>query len=467
MPGLRPALLRLTLLAVLLLTACTPVAGTPGLEATRLTPTPRSTATQTLTPTPARLIDLEPQAVEDTHIQVWHAFTGPAAETFLQQAALFNTLNEWGIVVFPTAFASHPDLFDAVDAALGSADLPEMAAALPEQTLAWDAGGVVVDLGPYLGDYRYGLSAAELSDIPSVFWAQDETGGRRLGVPALRSGSFLFYNQTWAGELGFEGPPVNAEEFRRQVCAANASFRLDEVEQNDGYGGWIVDADSLGVLSWLLAFDGGVTEGNGYRFATPPNQAALEFLKGLYDDNCAWITTQPSAFDPFARRTALFISADLSEVPLANLAMAQAGNADEWTVLPFPGPQGRAMVVYGPSYSLLETTPEGQLAAWLFIRWLLSAENQSRWAQATGLFPLRASALAALADYSLEHPQWDAAVGYLSAAETVPRLASWRTVRYVLGDGALHIFRFDLPLEDIPAVLEQMDATAADLAGGE
>ncbi len=91
-------------------------------------------------------------------------------------------------------------------------------------------------------------------------------------------------------------------------------------------------------------------------------------------------------------------------------------------------------MAYGPSYSVLKSTPEKQLAAWLFARWLLSPESQSRWVEATGLFPLRIPP-GDIGPYRAASPQWQAAVGYLSLAQGVPQLASWRKVRYVLEDG--------------------------------
>ena len=68
--------------------------------------------------------------------------------------------------------------------------------------------------------------------------------------------------------------------------------------------------------------------------------------------------------------------------------MAAADNADTWTVLGFPGPDQTGVVIYGSSYVVLKSTPQQQLASWLFVRWLLSPENQMKWVEVTGLFPL-------------------------------------------------------------------------------
>jgi hypothetical protein len=69
-----------------------------------------------------------------------------------------------------------------------------------------------------------------------------------------------------------------------------------------------------------------------------------------------------------------------------------------------------------------------------------------------------------LGDYSNSHPQWAQAVTLLDVAEIQPQMSSWRTVKYVLGDGTYSIFRLNLPTSDIPSVLEEMQGTAEDLS---
>ncbi|MBU2610934.1 MAG: hypothetical protein KJ606_08330, partial [Chloroflexi bacterium] len=229
----------LTLLAAFVFSACGPSTATttPAPNSTlrqaqggasgRLTGTPSATPTPANTPTPTHRIEVTPDALRGIRIQVWHAFSGPAANVFTTQLAQFNTLNQWGIVVYQSAHGNYSTLFDSVDSALATSRQPDLVVALPEQSLTWEAKGAVVDLNPYVFDPTWGLTANEIADIPAVFWMQDQVDGKRLGVPAQRSARFLFYNQTWARELGFTRPPATAKEFRTQACAANQSKRQD------------------------------------------------------------------------------------------------------------------------------------------------------------------------------------------------------------------------------------------------
>ena len=116
---------------------------------------------------------------------------------------------------------------------------------------------------------------------------------------------------------------------------------------------------------------------------------------------------------------------------------------------------------------MFESDDVTQLASWLFMRWMLSPENQARWVQSTGLFPLRTSTMNLLADYSASHPQWAEAVKLLPSGEITPQLGSWRLVRVMLEDGFRDMFDTirhpDLTDGQVPLILKQMDETAADL----
>jgi ABC-type glycerol-3-phosphate transport system substrate-binding protein len=471
-----PRLTGFLLAAALLLSACGPVTAVPTSDSSA-TNTPDATEQPipaTVTPTRVPSINVDESSLRGIRVQVWHALNGASEEAFLSLMARFNSVNGWDITVDQTSQGDYPSLTDAVDGSLASASGPDLVIALPEQALAWNVSGAVVGLDPYINDSKWGLTDnGGAADFPAVFWQQDEVAKRRLGVPAERSARYLFYNVTWARELGFDTPPVTSDDFRAQACAANASFRTDADPADDGYGGWLVDADWQTVYPWLLAFGGGVTDGGQYSFRTDQNEAALNFLKGLKDEGCAWMAIDPENptglntgpfYEQFARRSALFITGDLTEAAALTETLTRMNSTDKWTVIAFPGSETRAITVYGPSYTMLASTPERQLAAWLFVRWMLAPENQVKWVTKAGTLPLRASILNQFSNYQSTNPQWGAAVNLLPVAQGVPQLATWSTIRYVLQDGTMEIFRMNLPLDQIPAVLDEMDATAEELS---
>jgi ABC-type glycerol-3-phosphate transport system substrate-binding protein len=408
---------------------------------------------------------IEPETLRGIGLQLWHPWLGVEASLLDSQVAEFNQSNEWGITVRGAGQSGYTELYNNVTAALPGSDRPHLAVALPEHAVGWDEAGYVVDLVDYVDDPLYGLARDQVTDFPAVFWAQDSLAGRRLGVPAQRSARFLLYNQSWAHQLGHRRPPQSPDEFREQACDAHQSMGADDDPTNDGQGGWLVDPDSRTFLSWLTAFGGGVLDGNGFRFLTPKNLEALVFIKALHDDGCAWLApSEDDAATAFAARRALLTSAGLEDLPEYSRAMAAAENADTWTVMSFPGPEQSALAGYGSSFVILQSSPEQQLASWLFIRWMLSPDNQVRWVEATGLFPLRASMMELLEEYARSHPQWSDAVEFASEAQIEPQSASWRQVRVMLSDGFEAMFRSNTAAGRVAEVLALMDRTSRDLS---
>lgn len=458
-------LLALLLLLASLLSACAPP--TP-LTPTQIPP-PSATREPSVAATPTQAVsklNIETEALRGAQVTVWHPWFGAEASLFESQVAQFNTVNEWGIVVRAEGKFNYGELFTQTDAALKDSTNPDMVIALPEHVVGWR--GKVVDLNVYMRDPDYGMTALEMSEFPTVIWMQDEVDGMRLGMPAQRTGRFLLYNQTWARELGFLSAPETSFDFEEQACAANQALAKDADENNDALGGWLIDTHTATPLGWMSAFGGGVQEENGYRFLAEENIEAFKFLKVLQRKGCAWVaSTATPAPDRFAGRQALFATASLEDFVEYSRAFGALGGRDEWVVLPFPGPEETAFVVYGSSFVVFESDDVTQLASWLFIRWMLGAENQVKWVQSTGLFPLRASTVDLLADYSATHPQWAQAVKLLPGGSMVPKLASWRTVRVMLSDGFSNMFDTirnpDLTDGQVPLVLKQMEETANEL----
>ena len=451
---------------LLVLSACAPA--TPFISGTNTSPpSVTENAPSTDTPAPAESsLEVEKEALRGVQVEVWHPWFGAEASLFQSQVAQFNTENEWGIIVNGQSQGNYSELFLQTTAAVEDLSYPQIVIGFPEYALEWQEH--IVDLTPYVSDPVYGLSTADVSDFPEVIWTQDEVDGKRFGVPAQRTARFLLYNESWARELGFEAPPDTPAEFEEQACVAHEAVGADENPDNDSLGGWLIDTQAMTPLSWMIAFGGGVQEEEGYRFLTPGNIAAFRFVKTLQQKNCAWVASPdlPVA-DRFAVRQALFAIASLEDLPEQARAFSAANSTDEWTVLEFPGEERDALVVYGSSFLVFESDEATQLASWLFLRWLLSPENQARWVQSTGLFPLRNSTMQLLGEYATSHPQWADAVNLLSEGETTPQLASWRLVRVMLEDGFRDMFDTirhpDLTDGQVPLILKQMDDTAEDL----
>jgi ABC-type glycerol-3-phosphate transport system substrate-binding protein len=399
-------------------------------------------------------------ALKGVQITVWHPWYGVESSLFDTFVKEFNEKNEWGIKVSAESQINFTNLYENVTDSMAMTQKPDMVIALPEHALEWNKDGMVTDLMPYAQDPLYGIGS---SDIPNVFWNQDHFGEKRLGLPAQRTARFLLWNETWAGEIGFDSSPDTPDDFKQQACRAQKAMLKDALPQNDFMGGWYVDTEPMTAYAWLLAFEGGVLDGSNYRFLTPHNIEAFTFLRELSESTCAWQAANTDSVTAFAGREAMFITASLEDLPSVARAFASAKNTDTWKVISFPGANEDALVVYGSSYVILKSTNEKQLAAWLFARWLLDNKQDARWVEATHLFPIRTSTMSLLGDYEKTHPQWAQAIKLLPQGEIQPQLASWRKVKIMLGDGFTHMYAVNIPSGQVPAILAQMESTAREM----
>jgi ABC-type glycerol-3-phosphate transport system substrate-binding protein len=451
------------LLSAILLGACTPTvtlltgepASSPIAQATLKPP-----AVSTTTPAPTHVPDLgaSPSALKDVEVVAWHGWDGSSASLFAQMAAEFTLSNRWGVKVKVVPQHNLNLLAVEVDKSLAAAEHPDIVVALPEQLLGWKDS--LADLSLYVSQPDLGL---DQKDFTPAFWGQSLVDGVRYGVPAARSARFMFYNASFARTLGFNDAPKTLDEFRKQACAANAYWKMDSDLTNDGYGGLALDVSPnwQTPYSWLAASGGQVFAEGEFHFKTPENLAALDFVSQLRKDDCAWPSSSTSNYDHFAARRALFITGNLSNLAEQKAAFTAAASTDEWTLLPFPGQQS-AIVGYGPDYGVLKSDAKRQLAAWLFVRWMLEPENQARWAAETGLLPVRISALEQLKSQRSSNPQWSAALDLIAQVKPYPQTAQWGTISRVLADGFIAYFG-NFSNNTLEGVLGEMDTTVEEL----
>ena len=131
----------------------------------------------------------------------------------------------------------------------------------------------------------------------------------------------------------------------------------------------------------------------------------------------------------------------------------------------FPGPDGDVMLVDSPGLMVTADTPENQMAAWLFARYLLSPEVQAELVQSGFSLPVRESTLGLLAYFADQYPQWAQAVELMDIARPIPISSGWGIGQWVLQDGFYRLLQGDI--DDLPTILEEVDALVAELEARE
>ncbi|PWH15490.1 MAG: hypothetical protein DDG60_05825 [Anaerolineae bacterium] len=456
-------LLSVTAWVAFLLVACSPVVtlitrppeATPTVQVDFGLVTPVPPPTRAILPSPTPPMRLNPEIARGVEVQAWFS----ADLWFLEQlAADFNATNPWEIKLSLVSYPNLNRLAQAVSDSLTGDSHPDLVLALPEQLTGWrDA---LLDLTPYAAHREWGVAREEI--LP-VFWEQSHRAGTQIGLPVIRSGRYLFYNVTWARELGFSAAPRTWDEFRAQACAANAFWKSDSDPTNDGFGGLALETFSnwQTPYGWIRAAGGEVIAKEAYHFADEKNAAALEQLVELRTTGCAWLPTTLTNFENLATRRALFITGSLADLPAQRAAFSAAGSADEWTLIAFPG-QSPTVPVYGLDAALFSSDERRELAAWLFLRWLLTPEAQVRLARASDLFPVNQAAFDLLRGDFSANPQKGAAVALLKDAIGYPGAPGWDLASRVFADGFFNLF-LAFPNGSVQSTLQQMDAVVNDL----
>lgn len=416
--------------------------------------------TITSTATPEFLVPLN--TLESRQILLWHPWAGETGTKMAQWVDGFNASNEWGITVKIEQPGSSMLISQKMQSTETSV-LPQVVIAPSEDLLTWyTRDNAMVALNDFIQDAQWGFSEQQRADIPLVFWQQDQVDGTQIGVPVQRSAQAIFYNLTWGAELGFRDPPATSADLKTQACAAAAANDADANTENNGSGGWIVDTDGLTIYTWIKAF--GMDSPYSPDLSTlkleqPATRLAFEYLRDLVDEGCAWSARLPAPEDYFASRQALFYTADLRTIPQVTQAMQRANNTDQWMVLPFPGSDRPTVVVSGLSYGIVDSTPENNLAAWLFIRWMNQTQQELSLIEAGGGLPVSASANTQADAYRKVYPQWSQAVQWIPYAQAVPTSGDWQAARLILGDAAWQALQSYLPADQLPSILSQLDDT--------
>jgi ABC-type glycerol-3-phosphate transport system substrate-binding protein len=447
-----------------LLAACAAPTAAPTEEPAAPAPTqaPPPTAAPTAAPTePVSMIDADPTGQTITW---WHAFgTGANYEGIQAVVADFNASNTYGITVQEVAQGSQSELETAVNGAIATGELPNLTMGFPNGLVRWYGLDVIAGLNQYIEDPVFGLTADELAAIyPGPYSSGTLPDGTQVGIPMHQSAQVMFYNHTWAQELGFANPPATSAEFKEQACAAAAANNADATPDNDGTGGYVYFPDASMVSPWIWAFGGNLltADGSGYVLNS---QAALDvamFFKDLYNSGCTLST--PSFPNPeFAGRLALFATSSTAGIPFQQSAMNDAGNTDEWGAIPFPGPDGTLVVdAFGQMVGIVRTSPDQDLASWIFLKYLTSPETQAKWISLTGFFPSQTTT--DVGDRPTADPIWAGALALLQYGQAEPNLAAHGAVRNAIRDAYFAVL--DAATEaEVAAILDELNTTAAGL----
>lgn len=363
----------------------------------------------------------------------WHQHSKEREEALNQIVADFNASNEYGITVVAEYQGSYGDIFNKMLGVLNTLDAPDLVVAYQNQAATYQLSDALMDMDELVNNEKWGLSEADKADFFPGFYSQDvfpNFGNQRLGLAPNRSMEVMYYNMDWLKELGYDAPPTTPDEFKEMACkAVENPFSKATVEGAKGYE---LSIDASRMASWTFAFGGDIYNYGdaAYTYDSEASKEAMTFISDLIDEGCASQVVEAYGDQTdFGNGTLLFAVGSSSGLPYYGSAV-DAGAQFEWSVGPIPHTTpDPVMNVYGASVSIPKTTPERQLAAWLFVEFYTNPEQQAVWAKASNYFPVRASVADGLADYFAANETYKTAFDLLQYSWFEPPVPGYDFVR--------------------------------------
>jgi multiple sugar transport system substrate-binding protein len=363
----------------------------------------------------------------------WHNHTGARDEAVIAAVAQFNEENPWGITVEPISRGSYNDIYQAILAGLQTGELPELTVAYQNEAATYQNAESLVNLDAFVNDPVLGFGDDFTNDFFQGFLANDFNPqfNQRLGMTVYRSMEVLYYNADALEAMGYDGPPTTWEEFREMSCRY--------VQEGLGTDGYQIRTDASFIAAAAFAAGGDIYdyENNQFTYDTEEAKQMPRVMQEMLNEGCAQLVAERFGDqNAFIAQAALFYTGSSSGLPFVRQGIQDSGSVFRYDIAAIPGygENEPTQNVYGASVSIPNSTPEQELAAWLFVRWYDEPTQQAFWARQSNYFPVRQSTAAGLGEYFAEEPAYESAFNLLGNTKAEPGVAGYNPVRALAQD---------------------------------
>ncbi|NDJ61372.1 MAG: extracellular solute-binding protein [Chloroflexi bacterium] len=419
--------------------------------------------------TDSALADIDPSGQTIVYWHHWALHQQDAVESLVQQ---FNATNEWGITVEAINQGSTGTIADLVSAGIISGELPNLASSFQTAAQSFYLDGAVVALDDYMNDPVWGLGeeriAALLPErINDNRFPGEPFNDQLLLWPMGVSANVLNINMDMLAQVSYDRAPQTLEEMREVVCATS---------QIEGLRGFPIRTNASDLLSFVVSQGGHFfdEEADRYDFTNDAVITVLTWYQELINDGCAYI---PESAFAGTNEMAFGLNpmgmGSTTGVPFINALIEDSESGVEtWAMAEPPWSEGnRALQVFQTSLIMIPSTPEQQLATWLFIKFLDSAEGRSQWNQQVIYHPYaEGDDLLMSEEFLMEIPQWQQVMDIINNPDvrkfTAPRTLSYGQVAGLVADTVASVISGGAdPLEAAEQLEADANAIHADVQG--
>ena len=313
--------------------------------------------------------DIVTEVKSETTITFWHAMNGQLEKALQKLTEDFMKANP-NIKVELQNQSTYKDLQAKINSTLTSPkDLPTITQAYPNWLFNAASQDSLVDFKPYLENETIGFKKGE--EIRSDLMEGAKINGVQYGIPFNKSTEVLFYNADLLKEYGVK-VPTTLDELKE------AAKTIYEKSNHEVVGAGFDSLNNYYAIGM---------KNKGVDFT---KEVVKYYADGIRDGYFRTAGSDKYLSGPFQnKKVAMYVGSTAGESFVAKGAK-EAGY--EYGVAPRPDKfnlqQGTDIYMFEGS-----TTEEQRTAAFLYLKFLSSAESQLYWAQKTGYMPTVASVL--------------------------------------------------------------------------
>lgn len=315
------------------------------------------------------------EITEPVEISFWHAMSGDLEKTLENLTNKFMEANP-NIKVNLQNQSTYNDLQQKMTATLASPkDLPTLTQAYPHWMINAMQDELLVDLKPYIENETIG--SENYNDMLEGFKTASEIDGKIYGMPFNKSTEVIWYNKTLFDELGLE-VPTTFEEF------AQVAKTITEKKGIVGAG-----FDALNNFYTTYLKNKGVDFNSETDVTSAESvEAANYYLDGIKEGYFRIAGTDMYLSGPFANETlGMYVGSNAGE------SFVKQGVDGKFEIGVAPYPAESVMQQGTDLYMFSSATAEQRTAAFEYLKFLTSTENQITWGVETGYIPATHAAI--------------------------------------------------------------------------
>ena len=365
-------------------------------------------------------------------ITFWHAMGGNVEKVLKTMAADYESTHK-NIRIKLVGMADYNTLAQKLMGAAAVNAPPTIAQMYENWTTQLFKNNYLEPLDSYVKGPK-GLTKSEFDDIWPVLIQNNTWDEKIITLPFNKSVPVYYYNFELFKKVGIKDFPKTWDEFR-EVC-----FKLSKLKNKEGIpivptaGG-----SDIWVFTSMLYQRGGklFDEDRGEPFFNSPVAAgALQFqLDLIYKDKVQGIRTGADLLDEF-------LAGRLAMTPFSCARRSVMRGVESFKIgmAPLPIWDKPASIIYGTNIGMFKAGSQTEkAAAWEFIKWFTSPENQIRWSLGTYYVPIQKSSLndPRLREQIDQTPGLREAYAQLEFAVFEPRGEAWFEGRKILIEDGL------------------------------